>query len=328
MVWRSKPRDKGVLPTSEPRSADEGSGGKPGFRAHVTAFIREFGLDWFVLLLFLIIAFVIDKYVPDAGGRTRYFRLLPGQSTSPQMEAFGHPYRKQIITFWASAGLDVGIPALFIGLMELFTRRSFVNFARGMLGAIQSVITCCLIQIILKTFAGGFRPSFFEICKPQPDGPGAGWDGTWYRWTICTGDPDKIAWALESFPSGHVATSFAAGVFLSLYINAKLKVFSDYRPSPLLILFFFAPLTLATLMGGAISADMSHHSYDIIGGAILGSIVALSVYRGLYASIFDSRINHIGLSSSRRFVRKPDYDYVEYDTHYGFPVFTYYGKSY
>ncbi|KAJ6256474.1 hypothetical protein Dda_8336 [Drechslerella dactyloides] len=325
---RSESGDTGVLPTSEPRSSvGKGGGRMGGFRAKVAAFLREFALDWLAILIFLIIAFVINKYVPEVGGRTRYFRLLPGENTSPQMESLGHPYRKQIVTFWASAGLDVGIPALFIGFMELCTHKSFITFARGMMGAIHSVITCCLIQIILKTLSGGFRPNFLEICQPQPNGPGAGWDGTWYQWTICTGDPDKIEWALESFPSGHVATSFAAAVYLSLYINAKLKVFADHRSNPLIIFFFLMPLTLATLMGGAISADMSHHSYDIVGGAILGSFVAALVYRNTYASLFDPRTNHIGLSSSRRFVQRSDEEYLEYRTHFGFPVFEYPRKS-
>ncbi|KAK6329822.1 hypothetical protein TWF730_006119 [Orbilia blumenaviensis] len=245
----------GILPTSN-RHADPGPERKRGFGSRIAIFFRRFGPDWATILIIGIIALMIDKYVPDVGGKARYFRYLPGESTSPQMEAFGHPYRKQIITFWVSAGLNVGIPALFISTLELCTRGNFTVFARGMLGAVNSVIMCCFIQIIIKTLVGGYRPSWFEICKPELDGPGAGFDGTWYKWTICTGDQEKINWALESFPSGHVATSFAAGVFLSLYINAKLKVLSDYRVNPIIMVLLLTPLTLAVLMGGAISADM------------------------------------------------------------------------
>ncbi|KAF3931079.1 hypothetical protein ABW20_dc0106310 [Dactylellina cionopaga] len=322
-----------ILPTSHHRSHDDPKDSHGGFFSRMMAgakeFFRQFGLDWATILVIGIIALMIDKYVPDVGGKSRYFRLLPGEgSTSPQMEAFSHPYRKQIITFWASAGLDVGVPALFISIVELCTRGRFMNFARGMLGAVNSVILCCFVQIIVKTLAGGFRPSFFEICKPQPDGPGVGSDGTWYKWTICTGDPQKINWALESFPSGHVATSFAAGVYLSLWINAKLKVFSDYRSSPIVLVFFLFPITLAVLMAGAISTDMSHHWYDILGGAILGIFIAFLTYRNMYASIFDPRTNHIGLDSSRRFQSRPEVEYQDYDTRFGFPIFRYgYMKS-
>ncbi|KAF3159132.1 hypothetical protein TWF788_003982 [Orbilia oligospora] len=283
-----------ILPTSNHHEDGRPEKTQSGLMSKIADFVREFGLDWATILIIGIVALMIDKYVPDVGGKARYFRLLPGESTSPQMEAFGYPYRKQIITFWTSAGLDVGIPALFISVLEIF-----------------------------KTLAGGYRPSWFEICKPQPDGPGVGFDGTWYKWTICTGDQEKINWALESFPSGHVATSFAAAVFLSLYINAKLKIFSDYRVNPIIMVLFLTPLTLAVLMGGAISADMSHHSYDIVGGAILGTFVAFLTFRSFFVSIFDPRTNHIGLRPSRRFQHRPEVDYCEYQTRAGFPVFSY-----
>jgi len=188
--------DEGILPSHRTRTPNgEPKKGKKGFGSHIATFFRRFGLDWATILVIGIIALMIDKYVPDVGGRARYFRLLPGQSTSDEMEEFSHPYRKQIITFWASAGLNVGVPALFISVVELCTRGNFTNFARGMLGAVNSVIMCCFVQIILKTIAGGFRPSWLDICKPLPDGPGAGPDGTWYKSTICTGDPEKINWA-------------------------------------------------------------------------------------------------------------------------------------
>lgn len=132
--------DDGILPTSNRHASGGTEKTKYGFGAKIADFARQFGLDWATILVIGIIALMIDKYVPDVGGKARYFRLLPGESTSPQMEAFGHPYRKQIITFWTSAGLNVGIPALFISVLELCTRGSFVVFARGMLGAVNSVI--------------------------------------------------------------------------------------------------------------------------------------------------------------------------------------------
>jgi len=311
----------GILPTSNRSSAVNVKGNKKGFMSKISSLFRKFGLDWVTILIIGIIALVIDKYVPDFGGKARYFRLLPRDSTSPLMEDFGHPYRPQIISFWVSAALDIGIPAVVIAALELLTHGKFTSFARGLLGAVNSVIICCFIQIFLKTFAGGFRPSFLEICQPKPDGPGDGWDGTWYKSNICTNDPEMVGWALESFPSGHVATSFAAGVYLSLYINAKLKVFAHYRSNPLIIIFCLAPMILATLMGGAISADMSHNWYDIIGGAILGTFIAFLAYRNSYVSIFNPRSNHIGLESSTRFSIRPEYEYEEYETRFGFPIF-------
>ncbi|KAK6517330.1 hypothetical protein TWF281_003987 [Arthrobotrys megalospora] len=53
-------------------------------------------------------------------------------------------------------------------------------------------------------------------------------------------------------------------------------------------------------MAGAISIDMSHHWYDILAGAILGSLVAILCYRNAYAAVFDYRWNHVPLEASSR----------------------------
>jgi membrane-associated phospholipid phosphatase len=47
--------------------------------------------------------------------------------------------------------------------------------------------------------------------------------------TICTGEKAAIDDGLEAFPSGHTTAAFAGFVFTSLYLNAKLKIFADYR---------------------------------------------------------------------------------------------------
>lgn len=39
--------------------------------------------------------------------------------------------------------------------------------------------------------------------------------------------------------------------------------------------------------------DMSHNWYDILAGAILGTMTALAAYRATYASVWDYRTNHI-----------------------------------
>jgi membrane-associated phospholipid phosphatase len=54
--------------------------------------------------------------------------------------------------------------------------------------------------------------------------------------TICTGDEKTVNDSLESFPSGHSTAAFAGFVFLSFYLNAKLKIFANYRPAYLCLL--------------------------------------------------------------------------------------------
>jgi membrane-associated phospholipid phosphatase len=60
---------------------------------------------------------------------------------------------------------------------------------------------------------------------------GTGFQEIMFNRTVCTGDKSAIDDGLEGFPSGHTTAVFSGFVFLSLYLNAKLKIFSNYRPS-------------------------------------------------------------------------------------------------
>jgi len=57
--------------------------------------------------------------------------------------------------------------------------------------------------------------------------------------------------SLQGFPSGHSASSFAAAVFLSLYLNAKLKVFSDHASEFWAFIVILLPLIGASLVSGS-----------------------------------------------------------------------------
>jgi hypothetical protein len=54
--------------------------------------------------------------------------------------------------------------------------------------------------------------------------------------SVCTGDESEINDSLESFPSGHSTAAGAGFVYLSLYLNAMLKVMSDHHPACVFIL--------------------------------------------------------------------------------------------
>ena len=113
--------------------------------------------------------------------------------------------------------------------------------------------------------------------------------------SVCTGDWGEVDNGLKSFPSGHTTTAFAGFVYLSLYLNAKLKVFSNYHPAFWKLIATWAPILGATLIGGALTIDEHHNWYDVVMGAIIGTLMAFSSYRMVYASIWDWRYNHIPL---------------------------------
>jgi diacylglycerol diphosphate phosphatase/phosphatidate phosphatase len=114
--------------------------------------------------------------------------------------------------------------------------------------------------------------------------------------SVCTGDKKQINDSLESFPSGHSTAAFAGFIFLYLYLNAKLKVFSNYHPAMWKLTATYAPVLAAVLIAGALTIDEFHNWYDCLAGAIIGTVFAFSSYRMLYASVWDFRFNHIPLS--------------------------------
>lgn len=263
---------------------------------------------------------------PPAPTRSFPITFSDGEIVYPE---FGYPLRKEVVPIFAAALLAALVPILVILLMQIRVR-SFWDVNNGIIGLLYSLITAAVFQVFLKCLIGGLRPHFLDACKPdislasnQAGAVGAPYNGVgftniYYTREICTGDIKEINDSLESFPSGHTTAAFAGFVYLSLYINAKLKVFSNYvspqpvtllctikerrlihplqHPSMWKLILTYAPILGATLIGGALTIDEYHNWYDIVAGAIIGTMMAFSAYRMVYASIWDWRYNHIPLN--------------------------------
>lgn len=214
---------------------------------------------------------------------------------------FGYPLRKEIIPIWLAAFLASIIPIAVIVAMQVRIR-SFWDVNNGVLGLLYSLISAAVFQVFCKWLIGGLRPHFLDVCKPdlsRVTNQGldrSGFTQIYYTRDICTGDPDEIDDSLESFPSGHTTAAFAGFVFLYLYLNAKLKVFSNYHPAMWKLIVIYAPILGAVLIGGALTIDEFHNWYDVVAGAIIGTVMAFSGYRMTYAAVWDWRFNHIPLN--------------------------------
>ncbi|KAH0497758.1 hypothetical protein TgHK011_005043 [Trichoderma gracile] len=214
---------------------------------------------------------------------------------------FGYPLRKEIIPIWLAAFLAAVIPIVVILLMQIRIR-SFWDVNNGIIGLLYALICAAVFQVFLKWLIGGLRPHFLDVCKPDLSRvttsglDRVGYKQLYFTRDICTGDPDQIDDSLESFPSGHTTAAFAGFVYLSLYLNAKLKVFANYHPAMWKLIAVYAPILGATLIGGALTIDEFHNWYDVFAGAVIGTVMAFSAYRMLYASIWDWRFNHIPLN--------------------------------
>ncbi|MCV5073625.1 phosphatase PAP2 family protein, partial [Escherichia coli] len=75
-------------------------------------------------------------------------------------------------------------------------------------------------------------------------------------------------------PSGHSTAAFAGFIFLALYLNAKLKVFSNYHPALWKLAAVYAPVLRAYLIAGDLTIDEFPHWYDALAGAVICTIMA------------------------------------------------------
>lgn len=232
-----------------------------------------------------------------------------GEVVYPQ---FAYPMRKEIVPIWAAAMLAALVP-IFVFLCMQIRVRSFWDVNNATIGLLYSLITAAVFQVFIKWLIGGLRPHFLTVCKPDisraTNQPGhsvdgyspSGYSSIYYSREICTGDEKEINDSLESFPSGHTTAAFAGFIYLYLYLNAKLKVFSNYHPAMWKLVALYAPVLGAVLIGGALTIDEYHNWYDVFAGAVIGTMMAFSAYRMTYASIWDWRFNHIPLNRGAAF---------------------------
>jgi len=208
------------------------------------------------------------------------------------------PLRKNIIPIWLAAFLASIIPIAIILVMQIRIK-SFWDVNNAVLGLLYGLINAAVFQVFIKWLIGGLRPHFLDVCKPDITAAGApsgtGFAKIMYTKAICTGDEKEINDSLESFPSGHSTAAFAGFVFLFLYLNGKLKLWSNYHPAMWKMVAVYAPLLGAVLIAGSLTIDEFHHWYDVLAGAIIGTICAFGAYRMNYAAIWDWRFNHIPL---------------------------------
>ncbi|KAL7414199.1 phosphatidic acid phosphatase type 2/haloperoxidase [Mrakia frigida] len=279
--------------TAAPTRGKGGLGGHEKFS--FGQWIRLWGPD--LITMALMGALGLGLYEsPPAPSRSFPIYFEDGQIVYPE---YAYPMRKEVVPILLAAALAFLVPFVFIALFQI-RHKSIHMLTATTMALVQSLITAAVFQVFLKTLIGGFRPHFLEVCKPNilpGDVPkGNGFGNIMYQRDVCTGDEKEINDSLESFPSGHSTAAAAGFVFLSLYINAQMKVMSDYRPAYWKQIFFFAPLLGVVLIGGALTIDKFHHWWDVAAGITIGTATAFVSYRQCFASVWDFRFNHILLS--------------------------------
>ncbi|KAL1667888.1 phosphatidic acid phosphatase type 2/haloperoxidase [Schizophyllum commune] len=272
-----------------------------------------------LLTLIVVGAIGLGLNASDAiGGKSRYFMIFNENSEFVNYE-MGKPRQANIIPIWLAAVLAVLVPTISFALAQIRVH-SLYDLHVAFWANISSIVLASVFQIFNKILIGGLRPHFFDVCQPRADlrpGDGAGYHGLYFTWEICSGpNPDYIQDALKSWPSGHTTVAFAGFVLLSLYLNGKLKVFSDERILVWKLFAFLAPILGAFLIAGAMVLDHSHHWWDVAGGVVIGTASAVASYRANYAAIWDHRFNHIPLTRSNGPWRRINLDGEERGGHF------------
>ena len=287
-----------------------------GPRPTLTTWLKIYWGD--ILTLFLLGMLSLGLLLWSPLPRFKYFpvytdvsqsNLTPGDElVYPQ---FAAPKMSQHIPIFADAMIAIFVPFIAVWIMNIFVVHSFWDVNNACIGTVVAVMTGCIIQIIIKLVVVGLRPHFLTVCNPMSPSealaqgvhPKGGFGGLYYTVDVCREkDAKKLANAMQSFPSGHSNAAWAGLFYLSLYLNGKLKPFSNYHPSWWKFLSVIAPMVLATLLVGSLTLDMSHNWYDIAVGSTIGLLVGTGSYRMTYASVTDWRWSHVPLPRGNIYV--------------------------
>lgn len=202
----------------------------------------------------------LGVYTADpAPSRSFPITFQDGEIVYPQ---FAYPLRKEIIPIWAAALIASLVPIAVFLLMSIRIR-SFWDINNAVIGLLYSLISAAVFQVFIKWLIGGLRPHFLYVCAPdlarvQAEG-GQGFRNIMFQRDICTGDQKEINDSLESMPSGHSTAAFAGLIFLYLYLNGKMKIFSNHHPAMWKLILLYSPVLGACLIAGALTIDEYHN---------------------------------------------------------------------
>ncbi|KAF2161046.1 hypothetical protein M409DRAFT_70106 [Zasmidium cellare ATCC 36951] len=276
----------------------------------VWEWFKETWPDHFLLIEAALTTFAIYR-APPVARRTFQINYFNGVPIPPA--GFDHQYRPYILNSFVSGAIALAAPILVFILMQIRVR-SLRDLGNAIFGVQFSLATSALMHVVIASVVGGLRPNFYDVCKPKgKEEHGEGWEMEVLDRDACTGEDRMVDYAFSSFPSGHSTAAFAGFVFLFLYLNAKFKTFSNYRPPYWALVATWAPILAAIVIAGQCIVDHSHHWYDVLAGAFLGTLMAFSAYRMVYASIWDFRFNHIPLARFAPFQYDTESDSVKYD---------------
>jgi diacylglycerol diphosphate phosphatase/phosphatidate phosphatase len=234
----------------------------------------------------------------------RYLHIWPVKDNLADTFAFrgppeySYPAVPEPVSSVSCALLVIFVPIIVIAVFQIRIR-SFWDFHAGVFGSLKGIVAATFVCTVLKHFIGGFRPNYMHTCKPVLDRVAVPVEhhAYWFNPTACA-NARFINRSLQGFPSGHAGSAFASAIFLTLYLNAKLKVCSDHAPDFWALIITTTPLLGASLLSGSMYITHQHHAHEIIFGMMIGVLFGAVTFRTSYAAMFDFHYNHVPLPPS------------------------------
>jgi len=245
--------------------------------------------DWLSIVV-LIISYVILYFVEP------HHRLI----TSNADPSLSYPHQVETVSAALLFFFAVGVPLITFGIF-FWLRRGSSHVHSEYHNLLLAFCLCVILDLLatdcIKKLTGRPRPNFFALTGWQWHETAPG-NGVWGPSDDST--ESSVREAYQSFVSGHTSLSFAGLLFLAQFLFQQLSPLSPLhiahsiavdrkrlsqlsRINNLPSLFVpFLPIALAAWIGLTRIRDYWHFCEDVLGGAMVGTFFAVSIFNYCY----------------------------------------------
>ncbi|KAK6188321.1 hypothetical protein SNE40_004519 [Patella caerulea] len=193
-----------------------------------------------------------------------------------------YPYHPDSVSVPVLLAVGIGVPLVTMVFTELCRTLNKSNSGRrasNMWCAVKGFGFFLFGTMVAKVFtetlkfsAGRLRPHFIDICRPDFSKINCSLGYiTEYECTNTEVSDKLMRDSRLSFPSGHASFAFFSAVFVVLYLHHRMSVNFSHLLRPTLQA---AVMLLAIWSGVTRVTDNKHFTSDVVGGAVLGSVLA------------------------------------------------------